>query len=95
MAEGRALLLREDAPRLAFLLGDDVNALSDRDLLHSFVLAAYLLEGRRSEVPELLRLVGAGEHPVHAFESALGAPLPAIEARMRRWLEETGPPAPE
>jgi hypothetical protein len=82
------MLAAEDAPRIGFLLGRDVNSLSERDFLLSYVLAAWLIEGRPEDAVELSRRIGAGEHPVAAFERTLGLSLPQIEARVRRWLDE-------
>ena len=88
IAQGRALLTSEGGPHLAFLVGRDVASMRDQDILFSYVLAAYLLEGRPEETPELLARLGAGEHPADAFLAALGDTLPQIDLRIRRWLDE-------
>jgi len=89
LEEGRRLLSGPSAPHLEFLLGKSVNNMRDEDLLFSYVLAAYLLEGRPKETPTILRRIGAGDHPVTVLEEELGRPLREIEARILRWLEET------
>ena len=89
LEEGRRLLSGPNAPHLEFLLGKSVNNMRDEDLLFSYVLAAYLLEGRPKETPTILRRIGAGNHPVKVLEEELGRPLREIEARLLRWLEET------
>jgi hypothetical protein len=89
LEEGRRLLSKPNAPHLEFLLGKSVNNMRDEDLLFSYVLAAYLLEGRPKETPTILRRIGAGDHPVRVLEEELGRPLREIEGRLLRWLEET------
>ncbi|TDJ68529.1 MAG: hypothetical protein E2O39_13065 [Planctomycetota bacterium] len=86
--EGRAMLTSEGGPHLEFLVGRNVASMRDEDILFAYVVAAYLLEGRPTETPDLLARLGAGEHPADAFNAALGASLPQIDARIRRWLEE-------
>jgi hypothetical protein len=85
----RGLIEAGSAPSLEFLIGRPVDTMRDEDLLFSYVLAAYLFEGRPREVPELLRRLGAGEHPVSVFEGVFGISIPQLEARLLRWLEET------
>lgn len=83
--------------RLPFLLPRQTAELGTEDLPVAFALAAYLVEGRPRELPELLaRLALEAESPIPAFEQTLGMPLPVLERRLTRWLEETGhgtPPA--
>jgi hypothetical protein len=86
--EARDLLAKDSAPGLEFLLGRDVNTMRDEDILVSYTLAAYLLEGRPDDVPRILRRIGAGEHPVTVFEQVTGDSLPQLEQRLRRWLDE-------
>lgn len=82
-------MLREGrAPRLGILLGHDVNAMSPEDLLYSYVLAAYLIEGRTEETPEILRRVGAGEPSATVLEETLDLSLGQLEKRLLRWLSE-------
>ena len=90
MEAGRELLTSDGAPRLGALLGRRVSTMSASDLLHSYVLAAYLIEGRADELPFLLEAIGKNGNPTKAFESVLGQKLPIIEARLRRWVVERG-----
>jgi hypothetical protein len=90
-AEARSLLEGENPPRLTYLLGRDINAMREEDVLFAYVLAAYLLEGHPRRTPEILRRIGAGEHPVAVFEEELGHSLPVVEERLRRWLAESRP----
>lgn len=75
-------------PGLQFLVGRPIASMRDEDLLLSYVLAAYVIQGWPDHAPSLLDRIGAGEHPVHAFESVLGWSLPQLEQRLERWLEE-------
>lgn len=74
--------------RLRYLLGRNVNSMTDSDLLHSYVLAAYLVEGRPNQLPAILTRIGAGEHPVRVFETELGVSIDRLEERLQRWLIE-------
>jgi len=88
LQEARSLLAQDHAPSLEFLLGRDVDTMRDEDILVSYALAAYLLEGRPDDASVILRRIGAGEHPVAVFERVTGASLPQLELRLRRWLDE-------
>jgi len=88
-AEAARLLDGEDPPRLVYLLGRDVNAMREVDVLYAYVVAAYLLEGHPQKAAAILRRIGAGDHPVAVFEEELGFTAPTIERRLRRWLRET------
>lgn len=87
--EAERMLRGPDAPDLNYLLGRKINHMREQDVLHSYALAAYLLEGHPASVPSLLSRIGAGEHPRLVFEEELGFPLPTLEQRLLRWLDET------
>ena len=57
-------------------------------MLVAYALAAYLIEGRPQEVPDLLARLGAGADPASAFKAALGLSLPDVQDRLTRWLQE-------
>ncbi len=80
--------------RLPFLLPRETAELGTEDLPVAFALAAYLVEGRPRELPELLARLALEDGPIPAFEETLGMPLPALERRLTRWLEETGHGSP-
>ena len=88
MVEGREMLLAPDAPHLGALIGRPVGTMSARDLLHAYLLASYLIEGRPDEVPVLLDAIGNGGNPTKSFERVLGEALPNIETRLLRWVVE-------
>jgi len=86
--EANNVLQGDRRPKLSFVMGKTVNNLTTEDLLFSYVTAAYLLEGRPKETPELLRRVGAGTAPQQAVEDVLGMNVMELDARVRRWLTE-------
>lgn len=88
LSMARNLYRDQGPPSLTFLLGREVNTMRDEDLLASYVLSAYLLEGRPDDTPRILRRIGAGEHPVLVFEEVTGLSMPDLEARLMRWLDE-------
>ncbi|MDA1263605.1 MAG: hypothetical protein O2816_00840 [Planctomycetota bacterium] len=91
LAVARDQIGQQGFPSLEFLLGRSVDTMRDEDLLLSYALAAYLLEGRPDDVPRILRRVGAGEHPVTVFEDVTGFAMPDLERRLQRWLQEILP----
>ena len=86
MQAGRELLTADGAPHLGILLGRRVSTMTSLDLVHAYVLAAYLIEGRAKELPLLLEAIGRNGNPTKAFESILGEKLPVIEMRLRDWV---------
>lgn len=91
LSMGLDLLESPGAPQLQFLFGRGVGQMRDEDLLISYVLAAYLIEGRPDELPRILERLGKGEHPVTVFEEELQETVPRIQARLIRWLHEVNP----
>lgn len=87
---GRELRRDGRAPSLRTLIGRSVNDMREADLVLSYTLAAYLLEGRPEDAPELFTRLGEGEHPLYAFEGTFGWTFAQIETRFERWLEEMG-----
>lgn len=75
-------------PGMQFLVGRPIASMRDEDLLLSYVLAAYVIQGWPDHAPGLLDRIGAGEHPVHAFEAVFGWSMPQLEQRLERWLDE-------
>ena len=88
LQEAHGLLKAGRAPRLEFLIGRSVDTMRDEDVLVSYALAAYLLEGRPGDLPVILRRIGAGEHPVQVLEKVMGLPVQRIQERFVRWLDE-------
>lgn len=88
--EARLHFAERRPPKLAILFGRGVDTMSAQDLLWSYVLAAYLLEGWPEETPAFLRAVGEKKKPPHeAVREVFRMELPRFEQRLSRWLEET------
>jgi hypothetical protein len=87
--EARKLLASKEAPDLRLLLGKKLNAMNTEDMLASFALCAFLLEGRAEEAPKLLLAVGKGKQESIAVLSKAGLDPATLEIKLRRWLEET------
>ena len=90
LPEARAVMEGPEPPKLPFVLGADVNRMTQRDMLVAYALAAYLLEARPDQVDPILTAIGRGENPVETLEKRLQLDLPGIERRVRRWLAEMG-----
>lgn len=88
LGEARRLLKGEVPPQLAFLLGRDVNAMTQEDAVVAYALAAFLIEGNPEVAAEVVSRVGGGETPGVVLEEALGYDLPALQKRLLAWLEE-------
>ena len=91
LAEARKLVDGRFAPDLRLLLGKTVNTLTPEDILYSYVFAMYLLEGHREKLPDFLRAITkikeAGYDGV--FGEHLGFDVATVQARVKRWLQET------
>ncbi|MDJ0521506.1 MAG: hypothetical protein QNJ90_05465 [Planctomycetota bacterium] len=88
-AEARTLLASKQAPDLRLLLDKPLNAMNTEDMLASYALCAYLLEGRSQDVPALLLAIGKGKQKSIAALGKLGLDLDTLGIKLRRWLEET------
>ena len=71
-----------------FLLSKNLNQMTIEDLLHSYMLAAYLIEGRPDDVVKLLRSFGEKIPPAQAVGEVLDMTLPGLETRVVRWARE-------
>ena len=81
-------LMKGQPAALETFLHKGLAEMDARDMLLSYVLAAYLVEGRPKEVPTLLLRVGQGEPAAEVLSEVSGLPLDVLEARFRRWLTE-------
>lgn len=88
MNEASLVLAKPERPKLAFLLGKDVNELTTEDLLYAYVLAAYLLEAEHAKIPKIFGRMGKGEASVLVLEEELGLKLVELDEHVRRWLSE-------
>jgi len=85
----RTLLASERAPDLRLLLGKPVNTMNTEDMLISYVLAAFILEGRSTQAAPLLEAIGKGKPADEALRLGLGLDIEGLGFRLRRWLAET------
>lgn len=88
MNEALKLLEGAAPPKLDQVMRRDPNTMSMQDMLAAYALCAYLIEARSQDASELFRRAGAGVDPVPAVQEVLGLPLPELEERLRRWLNE-------
>jgi hypothetical protein len=88
MNEALQVLSREPAPDMAKVLEADLPTMGVDDLLMSYALAAYLVEGRPEATPVVLKSIGEGTKSAEALQSALGLTVPELQARLVQWLKE-------
>src|SRR5262249_32627775 len=90
--EARKLFEKGSAPKLEDVLKKDVGVMSPRDVVVAHALVEYLVTARPTEAAEVFRRAGklGGESGATAVEGGLNTKLPALEARLKRWLSETG-----
>lgn len=88
LPEAHMLLSSEEAPKLQFMLGKDVNRLTTPDLLVAQALAAYLIEGRPETLPAIWTAIGEGKPSPQVLEEQLGTDIARLQATLVRWLEE-------
>jgi hypothetical protein len=89
MNEALTLLGSNDHPKLAALLENDVNRMGIEDMLYAYALAAYMLEGRPEETPEVLREMGLiKQTTAQAIQNVLHMDTAQVEERLYRWLTE-------
>jgi len=78
---------RGKGTKLAKLCETGIDAFGADDMLASYSLATYLIEGRSDELPALLRALGATQ-PAEALGAVFDGDLAQGDARMLRWLAE-------
>jgi hypothetical protein len=81
-------ILGESPPDFEALFQKNASSLTAEDLLASYALAAYLIEGYPEETPKLLGRIGNGLPPRKAFDVTLGTDLSQLAARLERWIAE-------
>lgn len=96
LALAASMIEKDEAPNLSFVVGKNVGTMTPRDLILSFALAAYLIEGQGvDKTAEILRRVGGdpangveGEASAAVLSDVLGLTLPEITPQLLRWLRE-------
>lgn len=81
-------LTKESPPDLAKVFQEDLARMTVDDVVVSYALAAYLIEGRSSSVPALLKSIGEGTSTADAVQATLGMTVPELQARLVQWLKE-------
>jgi hypothetical protein len=81
-------LTKESPPDLAKIFQEDLSKMSVDDVVISYALAAYLIEGRSSSVTAFLKSVGEGTSTADAVQNTLGMSVPELQARLVQWLKE-------
>jgi len=88
MNEAFVLLSGPGRPDLEAGMEKDVSQVGVAEMLASYALAAYLLEGRPAEAPVLLERIASGTKPVAAIREVLGMSVHELQERLVRWLSE-------
>jgi hypothetical protein len=78
---------RGKMPKLEALCARRIDQFGVDEVLASYALAAYLIEGRPDEFGEVEKRI-AKDGSAKALSSALGADLAALDAKLVRWLSE-------
>lgn len=80
---------RGRAPTLAKLCATKIDKFGVDDILASYSLAAYLIEGRVGELPAVLKAIAASDDGgAGALAALFEGDLPSGDARLVRWLSE-------
>lgn len=88
MNEALKLLDGPKAPDLSFVVAREVTQMHIEDMLCSYALAAYFLEGHPQEMDNFLRLIGGGDSTATAVQGLFGTNMEGVQARLARWLRE-------
>lgn len=76
----------KEPPNLAFVLGKEAPSLTEKELLVSYALGAYLVEARPEDLKTILSRI-TKEPSTVVLEEVLGKDLDGIGAELRRWLK--------
>ena len=89
MNEALKLLDGPKPPSLAFVGGRALSEMHVEDMLCAYALAAYFVEGRPQEFPELLHQIGSGDATTaEAVHDLLKLSMDDLQMRVTRWLKE-------
>lgn len=88
MNEAYTVMTREKPVELGTVIGRDLATMTIDDVLVSYALSAFLVEGRSDAIPALLKAVGEDVAPADAIRTALGMSVPELQERLVRWLSE-------
>ena len=88
MSRSHELLTAENAPGVKRLFRLHTNEMELEDLMLSYALAAYVVEGHPDASSALLKRVSGTKNSAVAFKEVLGYDESELDARLARWLEE-------
>jgi hypothetical protein len=88
MNEAHKVLAGPNAPSLATVFEKTAATMTPEDMLVSYALAAYLLEGRPEEAPLLMKRIGANVPAARAVQAVLGLATEELDRRLVTWLSE-------
>jgi hypothetical protein len=88
MNEALKLLDGPKAPSLAFVGGRALSEMHLEDMLCAYALAAYFVEGRPKEFPELLHRIGGGDATADVVQDMFKLSMDDLQGRVARWLKE-------
>lgn len=88
MRAAASLLASGGRERVARVLTVRLNAMGPSDLLVSYALAAYLIEGRPDAAKQFVAAAYESDDAATIVRKGLGWDLGALNARLRRWLAE-------
>jgi hypothetical protein len=88
MNEALKLFEGSNPPSLAFTGGRELSQMHVEDMLCAYALAAYFIEGRPQETPDLLRRIGSGDTTAAAVQALFKSSMEDLQERVTRWLKE-------
>ena len=88
MQEAHLMWSSDGVPDFEVLLGKNVNQLSTEDILASYVLAAYLLEGQPEKIDSFLRMTGSRISLEEQVRRVFQWDPATLRDRVGRWLSE-------
>jgi hypothetical protein len=89
MSESLKLLDGPKPPSLAFVAGRALSDMHVEDMLAAYALAAYFVEGRPQEFPDILHQIGTGDATTaEAVQDVLKLSMDDLQTRVTRWLKE-------
>jgi hypothetical protein len=88
MNEALKLFDSQKPPSLAFVCERELGQMHVEDMLCAYAFAAYCVEGRPHETPDLLRRVGGGDTTAAAVQDLFKLSMEEMQERLTRWLKE-------
>lgn len=89
LTAARRLASEDTLPELRYIVSVNLNDMVREDVLGAYAFSVYLLSGQTEHVTKFLHAASAGRKTARASKVVLGLPLPDLDIRFRRWLQET------